>query len=541
MSMSTTSVRTKLIGLTAFFILELGIVGTLSYFQEISLIETSRKLATIDVPSAHHMGMVDMMHDGFRGNVLSGLLYASGNATNSPDEIRQEEAEFTKQMQDSFAELKALSSDGKIKPLVDAAEPTIAHYIEEVKIINELSLSGKLKAAQKKMPDFLKSFEDMERDLGALGDEINREAAKTQAESEANAKSSIKLLLAIIAIGLTVGSIVAWYTIRLAMRTVEEASKALLTQANTVGSFASSVDHASKELSRTVENQSRTVQRSATTVHEISEMAKQSAVNAVAVRESSTSAVGVASEGKARVSDMVRIFADITTVAESIRETVSRSNQQMASVAQVIQEIATKTQVINDIVFQTKLLSFNASVEAARAGEHGKGFAVVAEEVGNLARSSGSAAAEISNMLASSIRNVEIAVETSRTEIESVMRESNDRIKQGEATVQECHKILDQVVSVSQGVQVKIDQISDAIKEQSIGVEEMSRTLHELETSIAATHQQSLDSAEHSTGMAHAADEMHQTTSNLRTVLGLDSVLQESKESEDLTTVSRAS
>jgi methyl-accepting chemotaxis protein len=535
------SVRTKLIVLTAFFIIDLGIVGALSYFQEVSLIETSRKLATVSVPSASHMGMVDMMHDGFRGNVLAGLLFASGNATNSSDEIRQEASEFAKQMLDSFAELKALPHDQKIRSLVDAAEPTIIQYINDVKTINDLSLAGKLKAAQKEMPAFLKSFEDMERDLGALGDEISLESAKILSESEVKSKSSVRLLLTIITLGLTVGSIVAWYTIRSAMRTAEEASRALLTQANTVGSYASSVDQASKELSRTVENQSRTVQRSATTVHEISEMAKLSAVNAVAVRESSTSAVGVASTGKARVSEMVRIFSDITTVAESIRETVSRSNQQMASVAKVIQEISTKTQVINDIVFQTKLLSFNASVEAARAGEHGKGFAVVAEEVGNLARSSGAAAEEISSMLASSIRNVEIAVQTTRTEIESVMRESNDRIKQGEATAQECDRILDQVVAVSQGVQVKVDQISGAIKEQSIGVEEMSKTLQELETSIAATHQQSLDSAEHSTGMAQAASEMHETTSNLRTVLGLELVVQEHKEAEHVMNVSRAS
>lgn len=74
------------------------------------------------------------------------------------------------------------------------------------------------------------------------------------------------------------------------------------------------------------------------------------------------------------------------------------SNKKITEITKVISEVAAKTQVINEIVFKTKLLSFNASVEAARAGDQGRGFSVVAEEVGNLAKMSGDAAKEISNI-----------------------------------------------------------------------------------------------------------------------------------------------
>ena len=65
----------------------------------------------------------------------------------------------------------------------------------------------------------------------------------------------------------------------------------------------------------------------------------------------------------------------------------------------ILANITEKTSIIHDIVFKTQLLSFNASIEAARAGEFGQGFAVVAEEIGNLAKTSGTAASEINKLL----------------------------------------------------------------------------------------------------------------------------------------------
>ena len=58
------------------------------------------------------------------------------------------------------------------------------------------------------------------------------------------------------------------------------------------------------------------------------------------------------------------------------------------------------------------MLALNAAIEAARAGEHGKGFAVVAGEVKKLAESAQLAAAEVSELSASSSSVAERAGET---------------------------------------------------------------------------------------------------------------------------------
>ena len=108
-------------------------------------------------------------------------------------------------------------------------------------------------------------------------------------------------------------------------------------------------------------------------------------------------------EGKNIVSAMVSSSQSIKDGSEVFKEQMNESLSELSKTLLVIQEIANKTKLINEIVFQTKLLSFNASVEAARAGEHGKGFAVVAEEIGKLAKVSGSSSEEIAKIVERSI------------------------------------------------------------------------------------------------------------------------------------------
>jgi methyl-accepting chemotaxis protein len=86
-----------------------------------------------------------------------------------------------------------------------------------------------------------------------------------------------------------------------------------------------------------------------------------------------------------------------------VGEVAGKMNQIDVAVQRMRDMIAT----IESIAFQTNILALNASVEAVRAGNSGRGFAVVAAEVRLLAQRSASAASDISELIADSLREVE--------------------------------------------------------------------------------------------------------------------------------------
>ena len=157
------------------------------------------------------------------------------------------------------------------------------------------------------------------------------------------------------------------------------------------------------------------------------------------------------------------------------------SNRQLSEITKLITDIGSKTKVINEIVFQTKLLSFNAAVEAARAGEYGKGFAVVAEEVGNLARMSGTAAKEISTLLEESVVKVNSIVNESKSRVDRLMNDSKEKIMHGSQTAQNCNASLETILNQVQNLDSLISGIAVASKEQSTGIREVSKAIGQIE------------------------------------------------------------
>jgi methyl-accepting chemotaxis protein len=131
---------------------------------------------------------------------------------------------------------------------------------------------------------------------------------------------------------------------------------------------------------------------------------------------------------------------------------------------------------IDEIAFQTNLLALNAAVEAARAGSAGTGFAVVANEVRNLALRSAEAARNTTNMIENSVISIQNGVKLVNTTYEYFNKVNEGSEKTG----------------------VLMNEISAASKEQSIGIEEITRAVQELESvTIAAanTSEQNVDTS----------------------------------------------
>lgn len=239
-------------------------------------------------------------------------------------------------------------------------------------------------------------------------------------------------------------------------------------------------DIASK-ISFSSNDQASSIQNTVTSIDEISAMVARNADSASSAANNSDVTINSAQKGKEKAEDMLDSIKAISSGNEELINQMEKTNKEISEIVDVIKEISQKTQVINDIVFQTKLLSFNASVEAARAGENGKGFSVVAEEVGNLASMSGSAANEISSMLAKSVSKVNETVQNSKRLMDTMMNQSKLKIESGTRTAQECASSLDEILANASSMGHMVREISNACQEQSVGIREVNKAMNNLD------------------------------------------------------------
>jgi methyl-accepting chemotaxis protein len=227
--------------------------------------------------------------------------------------------------------------------------------------------------------------------------------------------------------------------------------------------------------SATVE-QSAGIQESVSALSEMGSMISQTATSAKTSMDSAQKMNNKAKEGEHIMEEMMYSF-------RSIQE----ANQQLQKISSIIQEVSKKTNIINDIVFKTQLLSFNASIEAARAGQHGKGFAVVAEEVGNLAKVSGSAAKDIEMMLQDSQKQVQEILDSLHEKIEKSSTVSNQAVTNFKDISQEIEVIVSQIRG-----------ITDACAQQELGVQQTSTAMSQIDIATqknSSTAQETLGAA----------------------------------------------
>lgn len=271
------------------------------------------------------------------------------------------------------------------------------------------------------------------------------------------------------------------------MQAVDAMNVSLQNIITNVRDGVSSVARASAEiaagntdLSSRTEQQSAAVVQTAASMEELSSTVKQNAENAHHASQLATDASVNAGRGGEIIRDVIATMNNISQSSGKIGEIIH---------------------VINSISFQTNILALNAAVEAARAGEQGRGFAVVAGEVRNLAQRSSLAAKEI----------------------ETLIRESLDRVHDGSEFVERAGSTMDDIVrSVSQ-VKDIMGEIAAASDEQNRGISQIATAMAEMDT----TTQQNAALVEESSAAASSleaqADELEKTVAVFRLSAGQSS------------------
>jgi len=212
---------------------------------------------------------------------------------------------------------------------------------------------------------------------------------------------------------------------------IKDATDAINTAAKEIAS-------GNQDLSSRTEEQASSLEETASSMEQLTSTVKQNADNARQANELAGNAQQVAVKGGEVVGQVV--------------DTMSAIHQSSSKIADIIG-------VIDGIAFQTNILALNAAVEAARAGEQGRGFAVVATEVRNLAQRSAAAAKEIKGLISDSVEKVEA----------------------GNRLVDQAGRTMEDVVSSIKRVAKIMGDISDASREQSSGIEQVSLAINQMD------------------------------------------------------------
>lgn len=192
------------------------------------------------------------------------------------------------------------------------------------------------------------------------------------------------------------------------------------------------------DLARRTEQQAASLEETAASMGQLTATVRRNADTARQASELAVDAAAAASQGGAVVGQVVSTMAEIQRASHRIVDIIG---------------------VIDSIAFQTNILALNAAVEAARAGEQGRGFAVVASEVRALAQRSAAAAKEIKELITDSV----------------------EKVAAGNALVDQAGQTIEATVERVRRVTSFIADISRASAEQTVGIEQVSRTVSQLD------------------------------------------------------------
>jgi methyl-accepting chemotaxis protein len=208
---------------------------------------------------------------------------------------------------------------------------------------------------------------------------------------------------------------------------------------DTIATASSQIAVGNLDLSTRTESQASSLEETAASMEQLTVAVRQNADNALQANRLVQTTAEVAQQGGAVIGQVIATMGEINNASNRVVDIIG---------------------VIDGIAFQTNILALNAAVEAARAGEQGRGFAVVASEVRNLAQRSAAAAREVKQLIDNSVASIEA----------------------GQTLVAQAGSTMEQVVSSVTRVTDIMAAISDASREQSMGIGHVNQAITEMDS-----------------------------------------------------------
>lgn len=273
-----------------------------------------------------------------------------------------------------------------------------------------------------------------------------------------------------------VGSVFAYRIASGVIRPLARSARDLKKNIGGLSDASEQISRSSETLANGTHAQAASIEQIAASLEEFSATTKHNADNA------------------RRASEMISDSEQAIGSALNVVEQMAGSMSDISSTGQKTQKIV---ESIDEIAFQTNVLALNAAVEAARAGEAGAGFAVVASEVRALAARVAQAARETSDLIGSSI----------------------EQINSGSQLAAQTAESFSEITSRSSAVRSLIEEVSTASEQQADGISQINDAIRSIESVVQKNSDNARRNTTASSQLRKLMKTMESTIENLEMIV----------------------
>ena len=370
----------------------------------------------------------------------------------------------------------------------------------------------------------------LDETLNALVEMEARDAKKLHDESEATFKTMRMVSIALLLLGVALGSMMGFAIIRSVLRqlggdpkdvagvvnvmasgnfslqpdrlpvtgsllantyAMQQQLRGMIAtvkeQANHVGDMARNLAASAKQIAANANHEAGEVSSMAAAIEELS-------VSTTHISDQGASAKRIANDSRSNAEQGAQVVNKTVTGLLATAHEIENASAEVSRLGEDASRISDVVNTIKEIADQTNLLALNAAIEAARAGEQGRGFAVVADEVRKLAERTANATNEI-NLMSAKIGEVANHALSGMGKVVETTREGVTDAETAQSSIGGIQKSFGEVAKM-------IDDISVSLAEQNVAANDLAKSTER----VAAMSEENAGAAQSLLELANALE-----------------------------------